>query len=65
MELDVFVVDLYSSGSEFDSDGQVMLLSEAFVGKLEQKTGFANTYKQGMRNKGSIPVSPMMMYLNK
>ena len=43
LQLDVLVVNLYSSCTEFNADGQIMLLSEAFVCELEEEAGLAHT----------------------
>ena len=43
LELNVLVVYLNSSCTELDSNRQIVLLSEAFVSKLEEKTGLADT----------------------
>ena len=37
LQLDVLVVDLNCAGAELNTDGQVVLLAEPFVGELEQK----------------------------
>ena len=37
LQFDVFIVDLYGPCTKFDTYGQVMLLSEAFVCKLQEQ----------------------------
>ena len=44
LQLDVLVVDLNGAGSKFDADGEVVLLTEALVCKLEEQAGLADTY---------------------
>ena len=42
LKLDVFVVDLDGSGTELDSDRQVVLLAEALVRELKEEAGLAD-----------------------
>lgn len=44
LQLDIFVGNLDCSGTELDTDGQIMLLSEAFVCELQQQARFTDTY---------------------
>ncbi len=51
LKFDILLVDLDGSRSEFDTYGQIVLLSEALVRELEQEAGLTYTWK-GFRKKG-------------
>ena len=43
LKLNVLLCDLDCASTEFHTNCQVVLLTEAFVGKLKQQAGFSNT----------------------
>ena len=45
LQLYILIIDLNGAGTEFDSDGQIVLLPEALVSELEEEAGLANTYR--------------------
>lgn len=53
LQLNLFAVDCDHSGTEFDTDGQIVHGLEAFVGELQQKTRFADAYVGLVTNKSS------------
>lgn len=42
LELDVFLVDLDGAGTELHTNGEIVLLSEAFVSELQEETTFTD-----------------------
>lgn len=59
MQFDGFLTDGDHLGSEFDADGDLVLLPEAVVDELQQEAGLADAWvREG------VPVSPIMMNLN-
>jgi hypothetical protein len=59
LQFDCFFSDGDHLGSEFDADGDLVLLSEAVVDELQQQAGLADAWVRGR-----VPVSPIMMNLN-
>lgn len=61
LEFDVFLCNLDGSSAKLDANGQIVLLSESLVSKLKKQAGLADPCS----SERDLPVSPMIMYLNK
>ena len=48
LQLDILLIDLHGTGSELNSNSQVVLLAESLVSELEQQAGFTHTYRDSL-----------------